>query len=509
MPIRMYVSADRFDRNNKLVFFFYQIGVVNLLHFLYFSIKIPNVDSVDDKIQPVIDAVNRGFTVLFYPEGRLNFKEETSELKKGVFLLKQKLPQQLMLLCIFSFKDDLFGRLFVGKTIDESWNNLSQSDFLYKLRLLMDRISGFLNENHSFAFIIHPRNMRDVYKKFPFFKYLPKSIVRLILYNFPPIVVSEVTGLRTIKDSIPIKGYIISIPITAEVMDKNRSLTQDHIISAIKLAKKNGCSMAGLGGLISSYTMGGVSLVGKIDNIGITTGHAFTGYNVANNFFAVANYYGVNTSKEKVSIIGANGSVGSIVAKILVDRGVQEIVLIDVKGNSERINKLVDELYAINNKVKIHVSYNMNAIKDTRFIVTATNSKESLITKDLVLPGMVIIDDAQPSDIADDVLNMREVLCLEAGVVYTPGISPNFNIGLKSVNDNFCCMAELMCLSALEYKDNYVIFRANLMQTREMSKVAKSLNFRLGSFQNRKTLISDNFLHTFETFFKTWPSKNF
>ena len=97
---------------------------------------------------------------------------------------------------------------------------------------------------------------------------------------------------------------------------------------------------------------------------------------------------------------------------------------------------------------------------------------------------MVIIDDAQPSDIHLDVLKMRDVLVLEAGVVHTPNIMSNFNYGLKNKTDNFCCMAELLILASHKWDKHYVINRATLEHVDEISEMGDKLGFTVASFQN-------------------------
>jgi predicted amino acid dehydrogenase len=298
------------------------------------------------------------------------------------------------------------------------------------------------------------------------------------------VTVSNITGLKDLKGD-NVEGYIISIPIIVEQMLEDRQLAEDKILQAVKLAKNKGCKIVGLGGLTASLTAGGKVLKEKIDGIYITTGHAYTGYNVTRNVFELANFFSLNISDLKVALVGATGSVGSISAQILARSGFNHFILIDVERKKERFDDVVNKMKIFNTKVKVEISHNVSDIKSCNIVVTATNTKEALIKNEHVKSGMIIVDDAQPSDVSEEVLKRDDIFVVEAGVVHTPGILSNFNLGLKNKEDNFCCMAEVLCLASLKHKDHFVIHRASIEDIDKIVDMSKHLNFKLGKFQNR------------------------
>ena len=116
-----------------------------------------------------------------------------------------------------------------------------------------------------------------------------------------------------------------------------------------------------------------------------------------------------------------------------------------------------------------------------------------------------MIDDAQPSDVAPEVLKRPDILVIEAGVVNTPHIDNHFNFNLKNKHDNFCCMAELLILASHEWSSHYVINRASIEQVDEIVELAKPLKFQPAHFQNFNESISQDRLDTFGKFFTPIP----
>ena len=111
-----------------------------------------------------------------------------------------------------------------------------------------------------------------------------------------PVTLSKITGLKSIATGKSLYGFIITIPLTARQMMENRQLALRKIIQGTKLAEKLGARLIGLGGLTSSLSKGGLDLLEKI-NINVTTGHAYTAYNVTQTFLKLVEVLSANKSK--------------------------------------------------------------------------------------------------------------------------------------------------------------------------------------------------------------------
>ena len=183
-------------------------------------------------------------------------------------------------------------------------------------------------KQEGFAFLVHPRGISDLYRKYPFFKYLPKNLVERIIMLMWPVTLASVDGLVSKKNGEKIRGYIVSITMTSEQMLKNRKHATKKITSAVKLAKKKGAMIIGLGSLSSPVMSGGADLVGK-HGIFITNGNALTAGMTLLGVKEVAKKRKVTLSKSIIAVVGATGSVGQTVSKLLVrDYGIARIIII-------------------------------------------------------------------------------------------------------------------------------------------------------------------------------------
>jgi predicted amino acid dehydrogenase len=217
-------------------------------------------------------------------------------------------------------------------------------------------LPGREKEAYEFAFIVHPRSRHDVVRKYPFFKYVPDSIANLITKYFWPVRLSLITGLKSSVDGKEICGHLISVLITAQQMVENRDLALKRIVQACVLAKKRGAKIVGLGGLTSSFSRGGLDLVNKVD-INITTGHAYTSYNVSQNVFELARYMALSKCKTKIGVVGAAGSVGSTVTKLIAREGFDDFVLIDLERKHHHFSQLVVDIKKLNPNAHILLSH--------------------------------------------------------------------------------------------------------------------------------------------------------
>jgi len=361
--------------------------------------------------------------------------------------------------------------------------SLVYSVFFDFIHLLHGKFFFKKNEGYSFAFLVHSRDYKDIYRKYPFFKMIPKRFGLWLVEHLWPITLSQVTGLVSQKDGGFVKGYVLGITMTAEQMMNNRPKALKKIRDALYLARGKGVVLVGLGGLTSSLSGGGHELL-DITNINVTTGHAYTAYNVTQTLFKVVKRFNADKKEIRVGIVGAAGSVGTLCSEIIAREGYANLILIDIERKIEQVKEHASELRVLNSDIHLEITTDIAHVKTCDMLITATNTPEALITPELVHDGMVIVDDAQPSDIHPDVLKIPGVLVLEAGVVHTPGVQSNFNYGLKHRTDNFCCMAELLILASNSWNNHYVVRRATLAHVDEISAWGKALSFEVASFQN-------------------------
>ena len=157
------------------------------------------------------------------------------------------------------------------------------------------------------------------------------------------------------------------------------------------------------------------------------------------------------------------------------------MVLIDM----ERKLDIVHEYVELMHDSRIHVSHDIHDIKTCDIVITATSAPETLVTPELVHPGMVIINDAQPSDVSPRVVKERhDVLVIEGGVVHTKGVQSNFHMGPRGKDENYCCLAEVLVLAHHGHFDNYATGNLDLSLIDHIEDYSKPLDFTIAQYQN-------------------------
>lgn len=336
------------------------------------------------------------------------------------------------------------------------------------------------NEYH-FAFLVHPRSREDLFRKIPFLRQAPDFVVTFFERWWPPAVVSTITGLTDEKGA-PVTGYVIGIAMSPQMMLENRAAALSQIRNGVRLARARGARLIGLGALTSSLSQGGLALT-DISDIAITTGHAHTGLTVAQTLQALIERAQVPLSKAPIAIVGAAGSIGRISAEILATAGAQHFLFVDLERKHGAVEELAKDLRARHEHIHTRITHDLSELTEYPFIITATNAAGALVTPKHVQPGTVIVDDAQPSDVAKELWDSNEVLVASAGAVHTPGISANFKMGLAGKHDNYCCLAEVMVLAHRRYDKHFVLNRPTIELVEQVAQDSKALGFSVAPFQ--------------------------
>lgn len=339
------------------------------------------------------------------------------------------------------------------------------------------------------VFVVHPRDENDTLRKFPFLKYIPISIVRFLMLRFWVVTVAPIhIGERRHA------GLVLSITLTAKQMLDNRNRANIMINRAVAYAKKYGAKVVGLGALTSSLTNGGTNLNVDLNEMRITTGRLFTSLNVAMLVDRGVKELGLNSKNISIAIVGAAGSIGSASAQILASWGYKNFILIDLSNKHKRINEVKSYILDNNTDATITVSDAIDSCINANVIVTATNKDGALITKELVTSGMLIVDDAQPTDVADELLLNDDLLVLSGGAVYAPHVTIPFNMGLSDKSSIHSCLAEALILSEMPSVSGSSLGelrRIEMDHIKELQKASEQLLFTSAVFQNKKRVYSE------------------
>ncbi len=333
-------------------------------------------------------------------------------------------------------------------------------------------------KREGFAFLVHPRDISDVYRKYKFLKYFPQNLVESIIVFMWPVTLVKVKGLVSQKSKKEVRGHIISITMTAEQMLKDRKYASRKIINATKLAKRKGARVIGLGSLSSPVMSGGVDLVGKY-GIFVTNGNALTAGVTLMGVRDVAKRRRITLSQSTVAVVGATGSIGQAVSKLLIrDCSVPRIIIIG--RTPSNITKLAEKLKKIKKDVDVVLSTKISDIKSADIIITATSSSEVLIEPEYLKKDAVIYDVTQPQNVSKNIKKEREdVLVVDGGIVkLPPSVTYDFNMGIPR-GTAFACFTETILLGAEGIEKDFSIGKVKLDQVDYILKLADKYGVEL------------------------------
>ncbi len=339
-----------------------------------------------------------------------------------------------------------------------------------------------MSKKSAYAFVVHPRGYGDILSNIKITKFFPKFLVKKVLKLVRPFIVSGISGLKSLDNGEELKGLVIGVPLFPKDIIENRILAKKRIEQAVDLAKKNGASVVGLGGLLGSVSEGGAGLI-KREGITVTAGRAYTAFVVTEYLYNSINRFGLNKEEIIIAIIGAAGGVGSTVIKVLSKEKFKKIILIDLERKLEKVHSLLEKIEK--NNTDIYVSHKIHDVIEADIIITATNAPEAVLKSEDIKTGAIIIDDAQPSDISPEVIKSRkDIIIIEAGVITAKNIRSGTSFRLANKNEIYCCLGEVMSIAASDWNGNYSAGDISIETINQIASTAKKIGFKLAPYQS-------------------------
>lgn len=78
-PVR-YIGGSKFSPPLNI---FYSIGIISFIYRIFGALVLPREGAFEEKIKPIIALIEKGETVLMFPEGRRHHHDGIGEFKKG------------------------------------------------------------------------------------------------------------------------------------------------------------------------------------------------------------------------------------------------------------------------------------------------------------------------------------------------------------------------------------------------------------------------------------------
>jgi predicted amino acid dehydrogenase len=340
----------------------------------------------------------------------------------------------------------------------------------------------------DFAFIIHPIELDDVFKKLKFMRRWPAPLVEAAISLLPPFKVSEITGVRSAHAET--SGWFVSCPLTArQMVSLPEKKVIGKIIAAGRVAEKLGAKVVGLGAMTSVVGDAGITIAGNLA-IPVTTGNSYTVATALQGTKMAAKAMGIDLEQADVLVIGATGSIGSVCARILAREVKYLTILARDKGKMCQLAERILQESGLAVKVSSDVK---RAVQRADIVITVTGSAETIIDVADLKPGAVVCDVARPRDVSRRAAELRDdVLVIEGGVVEVPGdVDFAFNFGFPP-KMSYACMAETMILALDGRFESYTLGRElSVAQVDEIARLADKHGFKLAGFRSFERALSD------------------
>ena len=333
----------------------------------------------------------------------------------------------------------------------------------------------------GFAFLLHPLDpKRDVARRYPFLaRVLPPPLIRRGARLWPPLILSQVAGVRSEATGSRTAGVLLACPLTArQMVELPPQVVYDKVVRAGRLGQKHGARILGLGAFSSVVGDGGVTVAQRL-NMPVTTGNSLTVALAVEALKDAARRRGLSLDTSTAAIIGASGSIGLACGEMLAPL-VERLILF---GRREIYVSQARAQVEAAGTADVRVSTQIEDVVEADLVLSATSSLKPIIRSPLLKKGAIVCDVARPPDVSPVVRREREdVLVIDGGIVDVPGqVDFGFDFGLPP-GQTFACMAEVMIL-ALEGRFESLSLgqRVETETVHEIAVLARKHGFRLSA----------------------------
>ena len=321
-----------------------------------------------------------------------------------------------------------------------------------------------MSQTGTLAFLVHPRARlsEDLARVCKPLGLVPERVYDVALRRLPvpPVTMAAVhLGGRRI-------GHIVLVPFGARHMLAQPTEGRERVARAVDHAVCLGATVVGLGALTAPVTGVGVSLRNRAD-IAVTNGNAFTAAVVHDQVRTLLQ----GSRSGRVAIVGATGSVGTTVAK-LVARGRDADELLLVARNERRLESLRCNLSG--RGVAVRSSTDLHAVRSADLVVLLTAAAGAVLGSEHLQEGAVVLDATQPRNTTTDLAReRRDVRILDGGIVSVPSLEiRGGNVGLPN-GRAYACFAETTLLALSGHREHFSIGIPDLEQVEHVRSLAR------------------------------------
>ena len=267
--------------------------------------------------------------------------------------------------------------------------------------------------------MIHPLDAKeDMRRWYPVLaQFLPRVLIHALARQLPPLVLSEIRGVRSQEDGTQATGWLVGCPLsTVQMLRSPPQMVYDTIVQAGRLAQRRGARVLGLGSTASAIGDGGVTIAQRL-NTPITTGRTLAVGLAVEALQTASQDEGLDMGAATAAVVGASGSVGLACAEMLAPMvgrlilvGRREIRLSQARAQAEAAGA-----------VAVKVSTEISAVREASIVLSATSASRPILYPEHLKRRALVCDVALPPDVAPEVKReRRDISLIRGGIVAVP-----------------------------------------------------------------------------------------
>lgn len=237
----------------------------------------------------------------------------------------------------------------------------------------------------SFAHITHPQNESEFMERFLAAKLIPGFLVSKIIKMYPPYKQADIRGVAS-KYNRSV-GYLVTCPLTSDMVDGFQPRVIKKVIASAKLAKKLGAKIISLGSRFS-LADGLPEVVAREAAIPVTTGNSYRIASLVEALKIASLNKGFELENAKAMVVGATCNIGSTCAAVMAGRMRELVITGKDERKTERLGTQI--LYDTGLVTKICTQINF-PLKECDIVIIAEDSCSD-INPDDFKPGAIICD---------------------------------------------------------------------------------------------------------------------
>jgi fatty aldehyde-generating acyl-ACP reductase len=221
--------------------------------------------------------------------------------------------------------------------------------------------------------------------------------VREIVPFIPPRTVCRVTVFS--RDGSRAHGVYVDAFLSPERLEEGSTREKIHRVrEAASYARREGASVAALGGFSSIVLEGKVDLLPNHDEVAFTTGNTLTVAYIVKAVERAAALAGRALRSQRVLILGATGDVGSGCARYLLPRAGR---LLLCARNAHRLRRLQRSLASNGTPVSISTEPE-EFLREADFVIAAASLSSPRFSLSSARPDAIVCDAGYPKNILSD-----------------------------------------------------------------------------------------------------------